>query len=86
MWLITAHKIFTLKDILTYVPVFSKNHAIKILEVLSEFFDDFEESVLTDLSINNQDEDQQCKLLVLEDIMASEYTDVFEDSLDIDFI
>jgi hypothetical protein len=30
-----CHKIFTVKDILTLIPVFSKDHAVRILEVLS---------------------------------------------------
>ena len=35
-----CHKIFTLDDILTNVLDFSKEHAVKILEILNEIFDD----------------------------------------------
>ena len=31
-----CHKIFTLDDTLTNVPVFLKEHAVKILEILNE--------------------------------------------------
>ena len=81
-----CHKIFNVTDILTYVPVFSKDHAVRILEVLSEFFDDFSDTVLTDLSMSNQcDRDH---LVSIEELIASsEYVDdIFEDSLDLDFI
>lgn len=43
-----CHKLFTLEDITTTVPVFSKKHALKILEILNEIFSDIDESSLTD--------------------------------------
>lgn len=43
-----SHKLFTLEDITTTVPVFSKKHALKILEILNEIFSDIDESSLTD--------------------------------------
>lgn len=43
-----CHKLFTLEDITTAVPVFSKEHALKSLEILNEIFSDIDESSLTD--------------------------------------
>lgn len=35
-----AHKIFTIKDVTDYFPVFSVYHAMKILEVFNDIFGD----------------------------------------------
>ena len=43
-----CHKLFTLNDIISSVPVYSKDHAVRILEVLSEIFNDIDEDSLSD--------------------------------------
>ena len=39
----TCHNLFTLNDIISSVAVYSKNHAVKILEILNEIFSDIDE-------------------------------------------
>lgn len=48
-------KLFTIEDIKTNVPVFSKNHAITILEIINEVFNDIDEQTLTDPEISFDD-------------------------------
>ena len=44
--------LFTMEDLKTSVPVFSRNHAVAILEILNEVFNDIDEHTLTDTEIN----------------------------------
>ena len=45
-----CHKLFTIEDIKTNVPVFSNNHALSILEIINEVINDINEHTLTDLA------------------------------------
>ena len=51
-----CHKLFSVEDILTNVPVFSRKHAIAILGILNEVFDDINESNLTDVDTLKNDD------------------------------
>ena len=71
-----CHNLFTLEDITTTVPVFSKKHALKILEILNEIFNDIDESSLTDPTNSFSEE----FITGLEELLLCDYTDV-EDHL-----
>lgn len=71
-----CQKLFTLKDITTTVPVFSKKHALKILEILNEIFNDIDESSLTDPTNSSCEE----FITELEELLLCDYTN-FEDHL-----
>ena len=47
----TCHNLFILNDIISSVPVYSKNHAVKIFEILNEIFNQIDEHRLGDSSI-----------------------------------
>ena len=47
-----CHRLFTLEDIKTCLPLSSKNHALRIPEVLNEVLNDIAECTLTD-PVNN---------------------------------
>ena len=51
-----VEKLFTIKDIKTNVPVFSKNHALSMLEIVNEVFNDIDGHTLTDLQRNFEDD------------------------------
>lgn len=65
-------KLFTIEDIKTSVPVFSKNHAVTILEIINEIFNDIDESTLTDTE-NNFDDD--FIFAGLDELFGSNYDD-----------
>ena len=71
-----CHKLFTLEDITTTVPVSSKKHALNILEILNEIFSDIDESNLTDPTNSFCEEFGTG----LEELLLCDYTD-FEDHL-----
>ena len=53
-----CHNLFSVEDILTNVPVFSRKHAIAILGILNEVFDDINESNLTDVGTLRSDDNE----------------------------
>jgi len=67
-----CYKLFTVEDIKTNVPVFSKNHALSILEIINEVFNDIDEHTLTDVQ-NNFDDDYM--VAGLDDLFGSLYDD-----------
>ena len=79
-------RLFTVDDLKTCVPVFSKNHALRILEILNEVFDDIDECTLTD-PVNNFYGDEECFFPGLDELFTSSYGDFLEDfSVDPDTI
>ena len=58
-----AHKILSLPDILKYAPVFNMDHAIQILEILAESFNDFDDSALLHQTDNLQQLQLNCSTL-----------------------
>ena len=58
-----AHKIFSLPDILKYAPVFNMDHAIQILEILAESFNDFDDSALLHQTDNLEQLQLNCSTL-----------------------
>ena len=75
-----CHKLFTLRDLILNVPVFSKNHAVKILEIFNEIFNDIDESTLCDESSNVNVE----FVNGLEELLLSDYMDFRDDLPDPD--
>lgn len=75
-----AGKLFSLEDIVKYVPVFSLHHAAKILEVLCEIFDDCVE--LSDLALQTTSLPTGGHIDLL---LESEYEEMLE-SPDLDFL
>lgn len=55
-----------MEDIKTNVPVFSKNHALAILEIINEVCNDIDERTLTDPDINFDN-----------DLMVTEFEELF---------
>lgn len=77
-----CHKLFTIEDIKTNVPVFSNNHALSILEIINEVFNDINEHTLTDLQHNFDDD---FTVAELGDLFESLYDDYPQDfALDTD--
>lgn len=52
----TCHNLFTLNDIISSVIVYSKNHGVKILEILNEIFNDIDEHSSSGSSITFNEE------------------------------
>ena len=79
-----SHRIFTLNDVSTYLPLFTLHHGIKILEVLDELFNDiphvdslscrFNEVVLTNEEEPEyySDSDEQSENFELENLSEDE--------------
>ena len=66
-----AHKIFSLPDILKYAPVFNMDHAIQILEILAESFNDFDDSAL--LHQTDKLEQLQLNCSTLDELLKCEF-------------
>lgn len=73
---------FTLEDIFS-VPVFSRDHGVKILEILNEIFDDIDD---TSLSSQTSTCNIREKFIFdgLEELLSSAYDDFEGDLLDPD--
>ena len=72
-----SHRIFSLEDILTHIPVFNLHHALQIYEIFAEMFDDIDESHLTsDVHL----EKLEFNCLCLEELLNSEYDNSMDDS------
>ena len=74
--------LFTMEDLKTNVPVFSRNHAVAILEILNEVFNDIDENTLTDAEINLFEDELISD--ELEDIFQSCYFDDMPEDLTLD--
>ena len=62
------------------MPVYSKNHGVKILEVLNEIFNDIDEDSLSDSSITFSEE----FFTGLEELLLCDYVEFQEDLPDPD--
>ena len=81
-----CHHIFTISDIQAFVPVFSNHHAIKILEILSEIFDDIDSVALANQVHYSSETTEQVD--GFEYLIVSDYPDpdLDEESTDLDFV
>ncbi|XP_028408795.1 uncharacterized protein LOC114531368 [Dendronephthya gigantea] len=81
-----CHKLFTIKDILYCVPVFSTVHAKEVLSVINEVFDDIDESTFQ--STDDDGGTTDFKQFSLDDLLQSEFneTALAEDLNEYDFI
>ena len=73
-----CHNLFSVEDILTNVPVFSRKHAIAILGILNEVFDDIHESNFTDVGTLKND-DNEYIFSGFDDLLSCSYEDFVED-------
>lgn len=72
-----CHNLFSVQDILTNVPVFSRKHAIAILGILNEVFDDIHESNFTDVGTLKSD-DNEYIFSGFDDLLSCSYEDFVE--------
>ncbi len=80
-----CNKIFSVEDVITYSPIFSRNQAMEVLSIFSEVFNDIDElHLISDLSL----EDDSFQPFSLDQLLHSEFTDtdVNEDLFDLDVI
>lgn len=83
-----CHQIFCIKDVQTFVPVFAREHASMILEVINEVFDDLEEEALISQAKRTESTPEQLFDNDLEYLIASDFEelDVAEELCDLDFV
>ena len=73
-----CHNLFSVEDILTNVPVVSRKHAIAVLGILNEVFDDINESNLTDVDTLKSDDNVDI-FSGFDDLLSCSYEDLVED-------
>jgi len=73
--------LFTIEDIKTNVPVFSKKRTLSILEIINEVYNDIDEHTLTDLQSNCDDD---FKVAGLDELFGSFYNFPTNSALDPD--
>ncbi|CAB4033633.1 mediator of RNA polymerase II transcription subunit 34-like [Paramuricea clavata] len=80
-----CNKIFSVEDVITYSPIFSRNQAMEVLSIFSEVFNDIEE---VHLISNNSLEDDSYPPFSLDQLLNSEFTDTDVDGelFDLDVI
>ena len=67
-----CNKIFSVEDVITYSPIFSRNQAMEVLSIFSEVFNDIEE---VHLIFNISLEDVSYPPFSLDQLLNSEFTD-----------
>ena len=64
-----CHKLFTVNDIVSCIPIFSVTHGKQILGIINEVFDDLDEKILLDT------ERSEFKIFSFNDLLLSEFSD-----------
>ena len=64
-----CHKLFTVNDIVSCIPIFFVTHGKQILNIINEVFDDLDEKILLDT------ERSEFKIFSFNDLLLSEFND-----------
>lgn len=64
--------LFTVKDIVSCIPVFSVTHGKQILSIVNEVFDDIDERILLD---TESTEISEFQIFSFNDLLLSEFSD-----------
>lgn len=67
-----CHMLFTVKDIVSCIPVFSVTHGKQILSIVNEVFDDIDERILLD---TESTEISEFQIFSFNDLLLSEFSD-----------
>ena len=83
-----CHKIFSLEDVLTYSPIFSKLQALDLLSIISDVFNDIEKlPSIADTCAFSCNDFQQISEITIETLLSSEFStdeDLNEEVFDLD--